>query len=77
MEELLGVTPGAVTAFGIINDHTGGLTFAIDQRLLEHDKINCHPLANTATTILACQDLLQMAEDCGHKQIIVDLSTEV
>lgn len=77
MEELLGVTPGAVTAFGIINDRQGALTFAIDQRLLEHQKINCHPLVNTATTTLACADLLKFAEACDHKPIIVDLAAEV
>jgi Ala-tRNA(Pro) deacylase len=77
MEEFLGVTPGAVTAFGIINDRDGALTFALDQRLLEQDKINCHPLVNTATTTLACQDLLKFAEACDHKPIIVDLAAEV
>ena len=77
MEEFLGVTPGAVTALGIINDRAGALTFAIDQRLLEHDKINCHPLVNTATTTLACKDLLSFAKACGHDPIIVDLAAEV
>ena len=77
MEEMLGVTPGAVTALGIINDRQGALTFAIDQRLLEHEKINCHPLVNTATTTLACRDLLSFAKACGHDPIIVDLASEV
>ena len=77
MEEFLGVTPGAVTALGIINDRAGALTFAIDQRLLEHDKINCHPLVNTATTTLDCKDLLSFAKACGHDPIIVDLAAEV
>lgn len=77
MEEMLGVTPGAVTALGIINDREGALTFAIDHRLMEHEKINCHPLVNTATTTLSCKDLLSFAKACGHEPIIVDLATEV
>ncbi|MEP0942025.1 MAG: prolyl-tRNA synthetase associated domain-containing protein [Rhizobiaceae bacterium] len=77
MEEMLGVSPGAVTAFGIINDREAALTFAIDQRLLEHEKINCHPLVNTATTTLASTDLIDFAKACGHEPIIVDLAAEV
>ena len=77
MEEFLGVTPGAVTAFGIINDRGNNVTFAVDQRLLEHQKINCHPLVNTATTTLKCEDLLSFAKSCDHPAMIVDLSTEI
>ena len=77
METYLGVTPGAVTAFGIINDRECQVKFAIDQRLLEHDKINCHPLVNTATTTILRDDLLNFAEACDHAPMIVDLSTEV
>ena len=73
MQELLGVTPGAVTAFGVINDRDGRLRFAIDKRLLEHDKINCHPLTNEATTTIARDDLLAFAKATGHDPLIVDL----
>lgn len=77
MEEFLGVTPGAVTAFGIINDRQGRVAFALDKTLLEHDKVNCHPMVNTATTTLKCADLLTFAANCGHEPMIVDLTTEV
>ncbi len=76
MEEYLGVTPGAVTAFGIVNDRGKEVTFAIDKRLLEHQKINCHPLLNTATTTIACDDLLTFAKVCDHAPMIVDLSEQ-
>jgi len=74
--EYLGVTPGAVTALGIINDREGAVTFAIDKRLLEYEKINCHPLTNEATTTISRDDLLEFAKVCGHNPMIVDLSTE-
>mgnify|MGYP000515966730 CR=1 FL=1 len=77
MQDLLGVTPGAVTALGVINDREGRLTFAIDQRLLRHEKINCHPLTNEATTTLLCDDLLSFARACGHDPMIVDLASDV
>lgn len=77
MQELLGVTPGAVTAFGIINDREGKVHFAIDQRLMVHEKINCHPLTNEATTTICGDDLLAFARICGHEPKIVDLEAEI
>ncbi|MEE9315219.1 MAG: YbaK/EbsC family protein [Rhizobiaceae bacterium] len=77
MLELLGVSPGAVTALGIINDREGKLSFAIDKRLLEHDKINCHPLTNEATTTIARDDLLAFAKACRHEPRIIDLDEEI
>ncbi|MDD9908837.1 MAG: prolyl-tRNA synthetase associated domain-containing protein [Ahrensia sp.] len=77
LEAYLGVLPGAVTALGVINDRNHDVTFAIDQRLLEHDKINCHPLVNTATTTLRTDDLFSFARLCGHDPMIVDLAQTV
>ena len=77
MTEFLGVSPGAVTAFGIINDRAGMVTFAIDSTLLEHKKINCHPMTNDATTTIRRDDLLEFARSCGHDPMIVDLGCEV
>src|ERR1043165_119614 len=47
LEELLGVTPGAVTAFGAINDKAARVTVVLDAGLMEHRIVNCHPLVNT------------------------------
>ena len=77
MQAYLGVTPGAVTAFGVINDRQDSVKFALDQRLLKHEKINCHPLSNESTTTLLVDDLLAFAKSCGHDPMIVDLDTEI
>ena len=77
MEKFLGVSPGAVTALGVINDRENQVTFALDHTLLEHDKINCHPLTNEATITLKRDDLLAFLEASGHKPIVVDLAQEV
>lgn len=73
----LGVIPGAVTAFGIINDTDGAVTFAMDKKLMEYDILNCHPLVNDATTQIARDDLLRFAEMCDHAPMIVDLDAVV
>ena len=77
LEEFLGVVPGAVTALGIINDREHKVKFAFDQRLMRHDKINCHPLTNDATTTITRDDLIVFAKNCGHDPLIVDLDQEV
>jgi Ala-tRNA(Pro) deacylase len=69
----LGVLPGAVTPFSIINDTQRKVTVVLDQDLLEKDPVNCHPLVNTKTTSLASQDLLRFLETEGHKPQILRL----
>ncbi|MCK0206534.1 prolyl-tRNA synthetase associated domain-containing protein [Starkeya koreensis] len=71
MEEVLGVKPGAVTAFGPVNDTEGRITVVLDAELMEHEAINCHPLVNTATTTIARDDLLRFLRATGHEPLIL------
>ena len=71
---LLGVAPGAVTAFGLINDEAGVVKFVIDSALIEYEKINAHPLANDATTTIAASDLLAFARATGHEPFVLKVS---
>jgi Ala-tRNA(Pro) deacylase len=66
MLELLGVSPGAVTAFGVINDTACRINVVLDAGLMEHAVINCHPLVNTMTTSIARDDLLRFFRATGH-----------
>jgi len=72
LRENLGIEPGAVTAFALINDGGGRVTAVIDRALLVHDIVNCHPLTNDATTAIAPRDLLAFMADCGHEPLILD-----
>ncbi len=65
--ETLGVTPGSVTAFSIINDNQHRVRVILDQELLAYDSVNCHPLENTATTNIALADLLRFIRETGHE----------
>ena len=73
MMALLGVTPGSVTAFGVLNDTDGRVTVVLDQALLMHDMVNCHPLTNTATTTLASADLMAFLKSTGHEPLVMAL----
>jgi len=74
MMETLGITPGSVTAFCLMNDRGPAprVTFAIDASLLAHEVIHCHPLHNEATTAISPQDLMRFVDACGHDAIQID-----
>jgi Ala-tRNA(Pro) deacylase len=70
----LGVIPGAVTPFGVINDTGNQVQVVIDKDLLAQNPVNCHPLCNDRTTAISPQDLLAFFAACGHPPDIRDLS---
>jgi len=69
----LGVTPGSVTAFAVINDRASEVTMVLDARLTEGGDLNFHPLVNTATLRIARDDMLAFLRGVGHEPLIVDL----
>ena len=72
--ETLGVRPGSVTAFALLNDTRQQVRFIVDQALMEHDPVNFHPLENTATTAIKPQDLLKFARLTGHEPTVFDFT---
>ena len=64
--ELLGVAPGSVTPFGIVNDRERLVTVVIDAALMTHEILNFHPLENTATTSIARADLVRFQIGRAH-----------
>lgn len=69
----LGVLPGAVTPFGIINDKGAKVKVVLDRDLLAMNPVNAHPLVNTMTTAISAPDLVRFLEAEGHPPEIVDL----
>jgi Ala-tRNA(Pro) deacylase len=72
--ELLGVIPGAVTVFGLINDTQRRVKVVLDQDLMAHSVINAHPLINEATTSITSADLIRFVEATGHDAAILKVS---
>lgn len=72
--ELLGVTPGAVTVFGLINDVDARVKIILDSALMENAIINGHPLTNEATTSIAREDLVTFVRATGHEPVILKVS---
>ncbi len=74
MAETLGVTPGSVTAFGLINDTRRRVRFVLDAALARADPVNFHPLTNTATTAVSQADFRRFLAALGVEPLIVDFA---
>lgn len=72
MVETLGVTPGSVTAFGLINDRGRRVTFVLDKALAEAAQVNFHPLTNTATTTVSQVGLRRFLDALEIAPLVVD-----
>lgn len=75
MVETLGVTPGSVTAFGLVNDTEGRITFVLDKALADAAQVNFHPLTNTATTTVSQAGFRAFLAALGRTPIVVDFPT--
>ncbi len=70
----LGVAPGSVTPFALINAPPGAIAVYFDAALLAQDPLNFHPLDNTLTTTVPRDGLLAFVRALGHGFQIVDLA---
>lgn len=72
--DLLGVVPGSVTVFGLVNDGAHQVKVVLDSALMQNEIINAHPLTNEATTTIARDDLLKFVAATGHEPVILKVS---
>jgi Ala-tRNA(Pro) deacylase len=73
LQEVLELTPGSVTPFGLINDRQRRVTVILDQDMLDAEWMNVHPLHNAASTTLRSADLLRFVRALGYDPIIIRL----
>ena len=71
LREVLGVEPGSVTPFGLINDTEQRVNVVLDATMMAHEFLSYHPLENTATTTIRAADLVTFVRSCGHEPRIV------
>jgi Ala-tRNA(Pro) deacylase len=73
LHDVLGVEPGSVTPFAVLNDTAGKVSVVLDINLLMGPALNFHPLINTMTTSLEAEDLLRFLRATGHPPRILEL----
>jgi Ala-tRNA(Pro) deacylase len=71
--EYLGVAPGSVTPFGLLNDSSHQVRIILDEEMMRGGQLNFHPLRNDATTAIARDDLVRFIRACGHEPRILRL----
>ncbi len=74
MQEVLGVAPGSVTPFALINDTKHQVRLIADSALMAFEMLNFHPLINTATTTIKTADFRRFVEATGHTMSEVDFT---
>lgn len=73
MKKYLGVTPGSVTPFGLINDKDHHVHLFIDIHLKERKKISFHPCINTASLVISYPDFERFLAHTGNSYEYLEL----
>ena len=73
--KLLGVKPGAVTPFGLLNDINNQIEFYFDKNFFLEKTVNFHPLINTATINVQTQEFVNFLVENNKKVNIFNFDT--
>jgi len=71
--EVLGVEPGSVTPFALINDLDRRVNVILEAAMMRHELLNYHPLVNSATMTIRASDLVRFIRACGHEPKVIEL----
>jgi Uncharacterized conserved protein len=69
----LGITPGSVTPFALMNDTAQAVQPVLDAEMLQNSPLNFHPMRNDRTTAIAPDDLVRFVKACGHDPVIATI----
>jgi len=73
LKKHLGVDPGSVSLFAVINDIDKAVELIIDSTLWKSDAFQFHPLVNTSTLVISRGNVKQFLEKTGHDVQILDV----
>ena len=73
MMRFLGVKPGSVSLFTLVNDVNHEVILFVDRKLLDAPKVSFHPNDNTASLVISNSDMLKFIESIGNRYEFMDL----
>lgn len=73
----LGVKPGSVSPFGLINDEEHHVHLFLDQQLKESEKISFHPNDNTASLVIRYEDFIKFIHAMGNSYEFFNPTREI
>ena len=77
LHEILGLSPGSVTPFGLLNDVHRRVTLIVDEEVQASEWVNFHPLYNAASTALRFTDLMRFVRALGYEPLVLDCGPRV
>lgn len=76
MEKYLGLRPGSVSPFGLINDVNKEVKLFLDKNLQQSPLLSFHPNDNTASLVVKNEDFMRFLQDWGGEYEFLDLYDE-
>ena len=73
MMRYLGVKPGSVSLFTLVNDEQHEVTLFVDRKLMDAEKVSFHPNDNRASLVISREDMMKFINNIGNPVEIVDL----
>jgi len=73
LQDILGIEPGSVSPFALLNDTKKQVKFYLDRSFLDSETVNFHPLINTATVNISPQNLIELIEKYHNPVNYIDL----
>lgn len=73
MDRYLGVSPGSVSPFGLINDSMHHVKLFMDKNLENSELITFHPNNNTASVVIKTKDLIRFLDSCKNEYHFLEL----
>lgn len=77
LTKYLGVKPGSVSPFGLINDTENHVHVFLDKQIQHADKISFHPNDNTASLVLKYSDFLSYLNSIGNTYEFIDPAPKI
>lgn len=71
--EKMGLPPGVVSPFGLLNNKDKDIKVYFDQAIVDEERMSFHPNTNEKTLFLATQDLFKYLEAIGYEYTILDV----
>jgi Ala-tRNA(Pro) deacylase len=72
LKDVLGVEPGSVTPFALINDRERRVLVILDADMMQAETVNYHPLRNDASTTIRAEDLMKFVRALGYQPLVFD-----
>ena len=76
LKKFLGVDPGSVTIFALVNDYDHEVELIIDESLWEQEAFQFHPLVNTSTLVISNDNLKRFLALTGHDVKILSVPSQ-